>query len=78
MSAHSTDKGRWRWRKISPRRMTGTILEGFGLVGVMIGALNYVKGEWNPSLDPQFLAGSALLLLVGFVVLWRVKPAPWP
>lgn len=78
METESTPKNRWRWRQVSPRRVIGQMLEGFGIVFIVNEALTYGRGRWDPSLDPSFVVAGVVMLVVGFAVLWRVKPAPWP
>ena len=78
MESQEKAQSRRKWHEVSPRRVTGTVLRGFGLVGVAFGAVNYALGRWNDVLDPAFLAASVLMLLVSIPLLWRVKPAAWP
>lgn len=72
------DQRRWRWHEVSLRRVVGTLLRGFGLIGVAFGVAHSVLGRWDPDLDPAFLAASVVMLLASVPVLWRVKPAHSP
>ena len=78
LEPRNSDPRQWRWREVSPRRVFGTLLRGFGLIGILMAAGNYVLGRWNPDLDPPFLAVALALLILSGPVLWRVKPADWP
>jgi hypothetical protein len=69
---------RWKWHGVSPRRVVGTLLRGFGLIGVAFGLVSYVLGRWDTDLDAAFLAASVVMLLVSVPVLWRIRPASWP
>jgi hypothetical protein len=78
MSPLDQGQTRWPWREVSPRRVIGTVLRGFGLVGVGAGVAKYLVGRWDPEVDPALLVAAVVILLVSVPVLWRVKPAPWP
>ena len=78
MDSRENGQSRWKWHEVSRRRVVGTLLRGFGLIGVAFGLANYVLGRWDPGLDAAFLAASIGMLLVSIPVLWRVKPAAWP
>jgi hypothetical protein len=70
---------RWRWREVSPRRVIGAFLLALGLIGVGSTIDLLVSGgPWDPAFDTPMLSVSIGLLLVGLLVLWRTKPAPWP
>lgn len=78
METRENGQSPWKWHEVSPRRVVGTLLRGFGLIGTAFGVVTYALGRWDPVLDPAFFAASVAMLLVSVPVLWRVKPAPWP
>ena len=79
MRSPEDSRSRWRWREVSPRRVIGAFLLALGMIGVGATAdLLYGGGTWDPAFDTPMLIVSIGLLLVGLLVLWRTKPAPWP
>ncbi len=78
MDSRENGESRWKWHEESSRRVLGTLLRAFGLIGVAYGLVSYVLDRWIANLDPALFAASVVMLLVSIPVLWRVKPAAWP